>query len=658
MTLPLLFIWLFSLVGSPATQDGDLTLSARAGFDSLYKESAAVPVVVSVRNSGAPFEGQIRVSASTGVTGDSPIYSAPISLPSGSDKRVPLVVHVPPFSGALSIELFDRERVVATVDSERLNGVTRDELLYGVVSSDGGGLAFLETITGGRADAAVAFLDLADLPDVSSAWNALDILVLDDVDTSRMTSGQLAALRAWVESGGQLVVTGGPGGPRTAAGVADLLPVTVTGVESRTDLSALSERVGEPFDAVGPYVIARSVAGVGDVLVEQDGLPLLTRGEIGRGSVYFLALDPKSPPLAGWPGGDSLWAEIATAAPVLPPWGKGVRDGFAATQAVAYIPGLRLPSIVQLVFFLLLYTLIIGPVNFLILRRINRRELAWVTIPVLVLLFSAATFLTGFRTRGNSATLNTMSVAFGSVNAERLQTQSVLGLYSPRRARYDISLPYDSTAFPFQQAFGSLFGASNLDTIERASDLALRGVRTDTSEVATFIVEAHQPRPPVSATATLAPEGDVVEVTVVNDAGVTLEDAVLIYGQDQMGLGDLAAGEESTVQLPIRGRPPSSVPTPDPLFPTGSIYPNPLINDPSLILGTSDYFNDPVAYPRWQLIQAHYGDEISDPSALPDPAELVTLGGWLAGSVQDASVLDNGATQTGVTLLLLEIPVR
>ena len=44
---------------------------------------------------------------------------------------------------------------------------------------------------------------------------------------------------------------------------------------------------------------------------------------------------------------------------------------------------------------MLLYTAIIGPINFLILRRINRRELAWITIPALVLLFSAITFFTG-----------------------------------------------------------------------------------------------------------------------------------------------------------------------------------------------------------------------------------------------------------------------
>ena len=124
----------------------------------------------------------------------------------------------------------------------------------------------------------------------------------------------------------------------------------------------------------------------------------------------------------------------------------------------------------------------------------------------------------------------------------------------------------------------------------------------------------------------------------------------------------MGPGEEKTVMISLAGLS-SAPPTTAPLFSPGITYPDPLINDPSLILGTADFFSDPVAYPRWQLIQARYTGEITTPPDLPDPTEIVTLGGWLAGSAQDAAVSgDNAtcvnATQTGLTLLLLEIPVR
>jgi hypothetical protein len=468
----------------------------------------------------------------------------------------------------------------------------------------------------------------------------------------------LDALRAWVVCGVKLVVTGGRGGPTTAAGVADLLPVTIAGTDSVADLPALSAYAGEPFDAPGPYVVTRAELRDGETLIDQDGLPLLARRPLGRGSVFFLALDPKLAPLSGWAGGEGLWRAIALNAPSLPPWAASIQVGYAATEAVAAIPGLRLPSVGQLLLFLLIYTLVIGPINFLVLRRLKRRELAWITIPALVLLFSAVTFLTGFRARGNDATLNTMSTAFGSIEADRLRTQSILGLYSPRRARHDVALPYDAAAFPFDQSANVVPTVGNVDAIVRAGDVTLRGVRTDTGEVATFIVDSHQPRPPISAVATLSPEGDAVEVSVRNEGDATLENAVLLYGQEQMGLGDLAPGAERTAQLSLIGASVTPGPTPAPLFPAAVAIPNPLLNDPSLLLGTSDYFNDPVAYPRWQFLQSQYFYDSTNPPELPDPTEMITLGGWLAGGAHPASVSGGDAAQTGTTLLLLEIPVR
>jgi len=653
----LAFLWLAALLLRPTAQDDGLTLSARAGFDGLFKESAAVPVVVNARNDGPPIEGEIRVTVDDG-SGGSIVYSAPISLPTGSDKRVALYVSVLPFTGDLTVQLVSDETVVAAVETDALNMTPRDALLYGVVTADPGGLAFLETVTGGRSGADVAFLDLADLPDVSIAWRALDVLVLDDVDTSRLTAGQLAALRAWVENGGQLVVTGGPGGPKTAAAVADLLPVTIGGVESAGDLPALSAFGGAEFVAPGPYTLTGSSLRAGELLIHEDGLPILAHTPLGLGGVTFLALDPKLAPLAGWHGQAAVWERIAALSPTPGPWSNGIQDGYAASQAVASIPGLRLPSVGQLLLFLFVYTLVIGPINFLVLRRLRRRELAWVTIPVLVLLFSAITFFTGFRTRGGAAVLNEMSVAYGSVEAERVRTQSIAGLYSPRRGRYDLSLPYDTTAAPFVAGFGASRVMGSLAAIVRAGDLSLRDVRADTGEVVAFLIDAHRPRPPLSATARLVDDGRAVAFTVRNDGATTLENAVVVYGDRQLQLNDLPPGEERETRLPLSLTTPGATPTPDPFIPVGVILPNPLINDPTFILGTTDYFNDPLVYPRWQLLQSLYSYSETGAPVTTDPTKMITLAGWLPNAGQPIDTGDAVTTHSAVTLVLLEVPVR
>src|SRR5690606_2061153 len=175
---------------------------------------------------------------------------------------------------------------------------------------------------------------------------------------------------------------------KTAASLTDLLPVTVDGSRSVDDLPGLRERIGIEFRDPGPYVVATSSLRSGELIFRQDELPLLARQSIGRGSVYFLALDPRLAPLLDWDGSEAIWAAIASRVPSGSNWGSGPQNSYAATEAVSSLPSLTLPSILQLLAFLLVYTIVVGPLNYWVLKRRNQLERAWITIPVLVVIFS------------------------------------------------------------------------------------------------------------------------------------------------------------------------------------------------------------------------------------------------------------------------------
>lgn len=633
-----------------AQEDSGVSLEVSAGFDGVYKERAVVPVWVAASNTGAPLEATIAVTVGDPSFGSAVVYTAPVSLPTGSDKRVPLYVYLPEFGADVAVALLDGEALVAETRTDVLSRLAAGDLLYGVISPEPGALAFLSTIPAGREDAAVAFLGLEDLPDIAPGWQALDLLVLDDTDTSRLSREQRDALLAWIESGGQLVVTGGPGGATTAAGLTEFLPVTVTGSDTVPALPALSAFAGTDLASDGPFVVATSELGNGEAIIIEGDTPLLARRPVGRGAVYFLALDPKLDPLRGWAGATVIWETFAASAPNAPPWGNGLQDSFAAGSAISAIPGLELPSIWQLIAFLLVYTLVVGPINYLILRRMRRPELAWISIPALVVLFSLVTLFTGFRTRGNVALLNEMAVSYGHIDAASLQTQTVTGLYSPRRDTYTLEMPYTTTVFPFSTGFGPLQSGGNLDTIERSAVVNVRGVQADTSELNTFLVESFEPQPGVTAEARLAERdgAQTLDVTVTNGSAMTLENATLIAGETQVALGDLAAGDSRSITRPV------------PLPPSGPAATaiNPIVADPSFLLGTSDYFADATVFPRWQLLQALAGSFEVALAELPQPDQTVTLAGWINETSLAIDAPGELLERTGDTLYFLEIPVR
>lgn len=642
-------------VGRPAAAQAGVTLAAAAGFDGHYKGEYWLPVTVTVANNGPSAEGAVQVVAGNG-PGQEIVYSSPLSLPSQSSKRVVLFVYLQDWSTRLTVLLVDDEgREIGRTQTGSLNRLAADGLLYGVVSPAAGALPFLASVKGDRSEAAVASLELADLPEVAAAWNALDVLVLHDIDSGQLTAGQLAALTAWVGAGGQLVVTGGPGWAKTTAALTDLLPVSVTGSQTIEDLPALRQAAGEPFRAPGPYLVATSTLRQGELLYHQDGLPLLAHQAVGRGSVYFLALDPTVAPLADWDGQTILWARVAAGAPRLPPWGMGAQSGYAASKAITALPSLTLPSSFQLLVFLLLYAVVIGPVNYFVLKWLKRRELAWVTIPAVVVFFSALAYLTGFRLKGNSVIVNQMSIAFGGASGEALRVQSLVGLYSPRRAEYNLVFPGDTVVRPFSQEFGpGLLSAGHLEAVERSADVTLTNVRVDVSGMETFVAESYRPAPAVTGQATLEWSGGQaqLQIEVQNHSDFTLENVTALIGATAVPLGDLEAGQSRRQSHSLTGVGSS------PGF-GGTFSPTPYSTAPfamhyETLLGSADYMNDPVLFPRWQLLEslaAPYGAGGSTVTAA-----AVTLVGWSAQPQVAVNVKATEFLTQATTLYLLELP--
>lgn len=653
-TFILILLLLVTITAVPPLQaqnENDITMTVRAGFDGLYKPGFGVPVHVTVTNNGTAVTGQLRITLGTAT--DKVVYTNPIDLPTLSEKRVTLYVHVTRRINSIRVTLVnDNNQTVKTAVSGNLNQLADDDLLYGVVSPEPGELEFLENVTGTRSNAAVAFLDLADLPAAPVAWNGLDVLVLNDVDTGQLTAAQMDALTSWIQTGGQLVVTGGPGWQKTAVSLTNLLPVAITGSETVADLPALSQLMGEPFRDPGPYLVAAGSLRRGELLIHQDGLPLLAADQMGRGSVYFLALDPKLAPLLDWDGSERLWDRIANRIPELPAWGKGVQNEYSAATAVSSLPSLALPSVLNMAIFLFVYVIIVGPVNYMVLKRMKRRELAWATIPAIILFFAALAYVVGFQLKGNDTIVNQMSIVYGQADSEQARVQTVLGLYSPRRKSYDVTLPGDVLARPLSRNFGD---SGNVEAIRRNSDVTLENVRVDVSGTEVFIADRVQPLPNITGQAALTLEGGAImlQATLQNNSGVTLENATLLLGSTVVKVGDLQPGAVQTVnkQVGVSGSETSfglSVP---------GGYGSPLINHADQILGTSDYYSDKEAYPRWQLLQAVAEESGGTRTAVSQSTNIVTLIAWSEQPQLDVTLGGDAFNTVATSLYFLELPL-
>ncbi len=634
-------------------QDVDPQVFVSAGFDGTCRSGdggAWCPIYVVVSNEGTDIEGELQAALARSANDPQPsLYTRAVLLPSHSRKAYHLYV---PATGTSSrsrvdVRLQAGEKLLAS-HQVSVAWMGANDRLYGVASSRPSTLDFLSGVAPVSGRAVVAHLDLRKLPPDPLGWEALDLLILSDVDTSVLSGPQREAMDTWLAHGGHLVVGGGAGAGRTVAGVEDLLPVTIEGTRSLDELTGLGERIGVPTVS-GPFPVARARLRTGETIITQEGddgeVVLWARRSIGEGVVDFVAFEAGVKPFGQWDDNGRLWELIVRA------HGPGagrftVRDGYRARDAVNAIPGLELPSTLQILGFMLAYTILIGPVNYVLLRKLDRRELAWLTIPALIVGFSACAYVTGFQIRGLVPIVHRLAVVFVPEDSRTGRVGQVVGVFSPRRANYDVWMGGAGV----REIAGDFYGGparQPLVVIEEASGGTVTDLRVDVGGIHPFIAEGYTPVSPVSSDLRLsASEAGELEVTgTLRNGENELKDALIVVGNHEQRLGDLGAGDEVSVYLPC------------------SVSPT-WVGMPEQILGPGNYWDDRELYRKHQFLQAVFSyDRETAPAAgglgylSSDLSSGVYLVGWVDQVPLPVTVVDRSFSMSEMAVYVYALAV-
>ena len=540
---------LAALVGSsvpPVAAVDPPTMTARVLLQGHARLGSWIAILVHLKNDGPSINGEIRLQG--GAEGGTR-YATPVQLDSPSDKNWILYAQPPSFGQQLEVVLASGTSVIAR---EKVAVTIHDasQLVVGVMAENPppivGSLSLPAVQNQGPA--VIVPLTVEDLPTRIEAWTALDRLVWQDVDASTLSNEQMSALRGWLALGGRLVIIGGTAGIGSLGAFPDdILPyrpsstVDVAPASLRTLIGGIPKGATDLPAMAGELIRGRALATAGDRVVA-------AQTAYGSGSVTILGVDPSVGWIAESTATKSLWPTL------IPPRSEGsasMSDDSQIVTAVSNLPSLSLPPLGGLLLLLVGYVALIGPLNYLVLRRLDRREWAWITMPILIVGFALGSYAFGSALRGSSIIVNEVGIVRGAPDATEGTAQVYLGVFSPARGTYQVAVP--GGALLSSPINGDVFGGqgASLDLIQgdpsRVRDLAvgfgsLRTIRAETGVVAPKI---HME---------LALVDGVLTGTIRNDATMKLERPAIALGSNVQVLADLNPGDEVPVSLPIDGR--------------------------------------------------------------------------------------------------------
>jgi hypothetical protein len=435
MRVVLTLVLLASVLGW--AQAGVKLTIAGVGFDGYYRARTVVPIAVRIENTGKTVAGEFHITTPDYDDALLPdTYRLPYTIPGGTKQLRVFYVVPRNFSRNVRVSFYGRPDVKVDADFKRCQELYDNHRLLVVVDDTGTSLSYLHGLPldgtpdtpmprpwdlasgwqpghgvtrsyGGpppKGEVVCAYVtDARLLPANPEAYGSVAALALmANVTENALTADAQKALPAWVATGGHLLIAGG-------------------GVVARLQ---------------APFFAALEPRGADSQLVTNvDGRHART-APYGTGRVTWLDYDPNATATRDATALAKFYGKLIAREPQ-PPLPLMLRD---ALNAAIGVRNLRPPNLQLIVGFLLIYLVMLVPLNYFILKRLDKRELAWVTTPAIVLIFTVAAYGVGYLTKGNRLVMNVVSLVETGAGQGFAEATSQLLVFSPARTNYRVAL--------------------------------------------------------------------------------------------------------------------------------------------------------------------------------------------------------------------------
>ncbi len=457
----------------------------------------------------------------------------------------------------------------------------------------------------------------ADLPTHWFGWTSVDILVWSRPDPAALTPEQQDALRGWLVAGGAAFITLADAAPTwLSSPLADLVPVAggqlMQSVSARDVLrtvagarGSLPDREPLPLAALQPRGRTRIA------LADDAGAALLLQAPVGTGQAVLSTFDPSAGELVGqldrelfWRNLFGLWepkkdelsefgeynsalddrgfglvgptahvphADCPAQGPVArtaaagglfvpgqslgtftdsPAWWAGTREALVAFEGAAPL------SLSFILAFGALYLLAIGPLDFLVLRRLKKPMWTWISFPVMAVVFSVGASVVISAQKGGDSEIHCLGLldVFGDVGVER--RTSWCALWSGRRE--DVRLRPSGSGFvlpatPDDYGEAAWYGWNDAawDDLALSQQPGSVHLSFEAAQWSASVVRSSSlSRSEAGATWYAADGGTAVH----SELGVDLSDAWILDGQTWFRLGPLPDGaRRQAIERPGQG---------------------------------------------------------------------------------------------------------
>ncbi|QCR30717.1 hypothetical protein [Lysinibacillus sp. SGAir0095] len=468
--IPVLFLFSFFISFlhiDSASAAPKLDVSAEAGISNKVKYYTPLPLKLTITNNGSSFSGDLVIDAAESYSvGSGLVY--PLDIAEGETKTIQLYLNGLSddymYSGSQQQpNLFyfyeggiEKGKLVEYTGTKAVRPQfhEQDASFVYTLTENSDRLSALQRLRQFSAYNVEVFhvnqLKNFELPSETKGLAMADVIAVDEISLADYTENQQQAIYNWVENGGTLLIGASDQIEASSGLFKEHLPLILSNERvsvSKEKLTALSK------DGIFPEGIevykAQEKEGSARLLVDGDTI-LASSKSLGSGRIIQTTFSLGDQPLAGMDGYAKLIAQLLNLQNPNQNNSFGMYYGGLNEYLPSEVGGVNelFPSFevstTLLVITVIVYILIIGPLLYFVLKRMDKREQAWWIIPVLSIGLSLAMFIFGAKDRLLQSQIQ--QSAFYKVEGENLVGNYVESILTNRGGDFTFTTDANTTA--------------------------------------------------------------------------------------------------------------------------------------------------------------------------------------------------------------------
>ncbi|MBD8519773.1 hypothetical protein [Lysinibacillus fusiformis] len=561
LTLLVMLMMSFLLPSTQAQAAASLEVKATAGISGKAKYQSVVPLQVTVKNNGPDFSGDMAINSSNSYEAASALV-VPIDIAAGEEKTFTFYLDGLADNGYSDADLFafyegniEKGKKIAYKGTKRLqsNFLDPTSTFVYTLTDKSDRLSALLRLSSFVPQNNVEIFNINQLkdytfPEDEQGLAMANVIVVDEIAIADLAQKQQEALLKWVQDGGTLLLGASDQVDATAGIFKDYLPMSLSQEMTSISAETLTKLSGGGI-FTQPISIHTATNHEGSLpVLTENNIVLASKKKIGSGEIIQTTFSLGDQPLASMDGYAALLAKLIDIQSISQ---QGMMSqGQSPLDQISYelrninelFPSFEV-SVSYMLIVIILYIIIIGPVLYFVLKKVDKREHAWWIIPVFSIILSIGLFIVGAKDR--IVQPQVQQSAFYRVNEDSsLNGYYVESILTNRSGDFIVNTDKNTTAVAmrnynnFTGTVGDLHESSYIKENANGSTLTLRdlnywsvqsfGGKTSAQNIGKMDVD-------------ITLKNEKLTGTVKNNFPFELKDVTLISGVKEVKLGDIKA---------------------------------------------------------------------------------------------------------------------